>query len=144
MRMNRGPMLLALTGSLCFASIAPLQAETRYECGEHGVTIYPFWPSDPPPDLCEVEQSVIEGYCDDGCQECNMTYEGGDALMQLAIPSTVTAVSKTRHQMVPTALRSCTARFVRETPYVRGKRAVGRSAGDDTREAHGQMPALVK
>jgi hypothetical protein len=79
MRMNRAMLLLALTVSLCFANIAALQAETRYECESHSVTIYPFWPSDPPGDLCEVEQSVIEGYCEDACEECSMTYEGGEA-----------------------------------------------------------------
>jgi hypothetical protein len=73
-------MLAMLVGSFWFSRVENTAAFDCYEdycCDDHSVTIYPFYPNDPPPDMCEVSTSTIQGYCGDYCARCNLTYEEG-------------------------------------------------------------------
>jgi hypothetical protein len=82
MRMSRLFMLVALAGSLWFSRTAIVQAEECYDdycCDGRTMTIYPFYPGSPPPDLCDVEQSTLEEYCENNCQSCGAGYAGGGA-----------------------------------------------------------------
>ena len=82
MRMSRLFMLVALAGSLWFSNTAVVQAEECDEdwcCDGRSLTIYPFYPNSPPPDICEVSQSTIEGYCENYCPNCGADYAGGPA-----------------------------------------------------------------